>query len=84
MVRFVIGLFLEGLIAGAVLRTLLPGEQDWSIGKTIGIGLVSWFLLGFILRVIFGALAALVLPLLILGGAYLFFAGRRGGARRRR
>jgi hypothetical protein len=83
MVRFLIGLFLEGLIAGAVLRALLPGEQDWSIGKTIGVGLVSWFLLGIILRIIFGALAALVLPLLILGGAYLYFVGRRGGAQRR-
>jgi len=55
MVRFIIGLFLEGLIAGAVLRALLPGEQDWSIGKTIGIGLAGWLVLGFILRVIFGA-----------------------------
>ena len=83
MVRFVIGLFLEGLIAGAVLRALLPGEQDGSIGKPVGIGLAGWLVLGFILRVIFGALAALVLPFLLLGGAYLYFAGRRGGANRR-
>jgi len=83
MVRFLIGLFLEGLIAGAALRALIPGEQDWSIGKTIGIGLVSWLALGIILRIIFGALAALVLPLLLLGGVYLYFAGRRGGAHRR-
>lgn len=80
MVRFLIGLTLEGLIAGAVLRALIPGEQDWSIAKTIGIGLVSWFALGIILRIIFGALAALVLPVLLLGGAYLYFAGRRGRA----
>jgi hypothetical protein len=38
---------------------------------------------GLVLRAIFGTLTALILPLLVLGGVYLFVAQRRGGARRR-
>ena len=49
---------------------------------TIGIGVVGWLVIGFVLKALFGMLVGLLIPLLILGGAYLFLARRQGGARR--
>jgi hypothetical protein len=83
MIGFILGLFVQGALFGVALRAVLPGEQRWTIAQTVGIGIVGWMVLGFVLRAIFGALTALVLPLLVLGGVYLFVAQRRGGARRR-
>jgi hypothetical protein len=85
VIGFVLGLVVQGAIFGVALRAILPGEQDWSVGQTVSIGVVGWLVLGFILRAIFGALVGLLIPLLILGGAYLFVMSRRtGGAGRRR
>jgi hypothetical protein len=84
VIGFVLGLLVQGAIFGVALRAILPGEQQWSIGQTVGIGVVGWLVLGFILRAIFGALVGLLIPLLILGGAYLFIMSRRGGGARRR
>ena len=83
MIGFVLGLLIQGALFGVALRAILPGEQRWTMGQTVGIGVVGWLVLGFFLRAIFGVLTGLVLPLLILGGAYLYVAQRRGGARRR-
>jgi hypothetical protein len=83
MISFVLGLLLQGMLFGVALRAILPGEQRWTIAQTVGIGVVGWLVIGFVLRAIFGAVTALLLPLLILGGVYLFVAQRRGGARRR-
>jgi len=80
MIRFLIGLFLEGLIFGAVVRAILPGEQNWTIGQTIAIGVIGWVALGILFRVVLGVVAGLVLPLLLLGGAALYLSRRRGGA----
>jgi len=80
MIRFLIGLFLEGLIFGAVVRAILPGEQNWTIGQTIAIGVIGWVALGILFRVVLGLVAGLVLPLLLLGGAALYLRRRRGGA----
>ncbi len=82
MIGFVLGLVIQGALFGVALRAILPGEQRWTIAQTIGIGVVGWLVIGFVLRAIFGALFGLLLPLLILGGVYLFVAQRRGGARR--
>ena len=82
MVGFVLGLCVQGLIFGVALRAILPGEQKWTIPQTLGIGVVGWLVIGFILKALFGMLVGLLIPLLILGGAYLFFMSRRGGARR--
>jgi hypothetical protein len=82
MVGFVLGLVVQGLIFGVALRAILPGEQKWTIPQTVGIGVVGWLVIGFVLKALFGALVGLLIPLLILGGAYLFFVSRRGGARR--
>jgi len=80
MIRFLIGLFLEGLIFGAVVRAILPGEQNWTIGQTIAVGVIGWVALGILFRVMLGVVAGLVLPLLLLGGAALYLSRRRGGA----
>jgi hypothetical protein len=82
MTGFVLGLLVQGALFGIALRAVLPGDQRWTIAQTVGIGIVGWMVIGFVLRAVFGALTALVLPLLILGGVYLFVA-QRGGARRR-
>ena len=83
MIGFVLGLLLQGALFGVALRAELPGEQTWTIGQTVGIGIVGWMVLGFVMRAIFGALTGLLLPLLLLGGVYLWVTSRRGGARRR-
>jgi hypothetical protein len=84
MIGFVLGLLVQGAVFGVVLRALLPGEQQWSVGQTVGIGVIGWLVLGFVLRAIFGALFGLLIPLLLLGGAYLVVMSRRGGTARRR
>ena len=83
MFGFVLGLLVQGALFGVALRAILPGEQRWTMGQTVGIGVVGWLVIGFFLRALFGALTGLIAPLLILGGAYLYVAQRRGGARRR-
>ena len=84
MVGFVVTLLIEGLIGGVALRAVLPGEQNWTIGQTLAIGVVTWFLVGLALQVLVGAIVGLVLPLLVVGGLCLWVASRRrGGARRR-
>jgi hypothetical protein len=82
MFGFVLGLLVQGALFGVALRAVLPGEQRWTIAQTVGVGIVGWMVIGFVLRAVFGALTALILPLLVLGGVYLFVA-QRGGARRR-
>jgi hypothetical protein len=84
MIRVILGLVVEGALGGVALRAALPGEQNWSIPQTLGYGLVAWVAVGIVLKLIFGAVAALLLPALILGGIYLYAAGRRGGRGRRR
>ena len=82
MIGFVLGLLVQGALFGVALRAILPGEQTWTVGQTVGIGIVGWMVLGFVLRAIFGVLAGLLLPLLILGGVYLWVSQKRGRARR--
>ena len=84
MIGFVLGLLVQGALFGVALRAILPGEQTWTVGQTVGVGIVGWMILGFVLRAIFGALTGLLLPLLLLGGAYLWVASRRSGGARRR
>ena len=82
MIKLVLGLLIQGALFGVALRAIIPGEQRWTIAQTVGIGIAGWMVFGLVLRAIFGTLTALILPLLVLGGVYLFVAQRRGGARR--
>jgi hypothetical protein len=84
MIGFVLGLLVQGALFGVALRAILPGEQTWTIGQTVGIGIAGWMIFGFVLRALFGALTGLLLPLLILGGVYLWVSQRRSGRARRR
>ena len=77
MIRFIIGLCIEGLIGGAALRAILPGEQDWSLGQTFAIGLVTWLVVGLAIRVVLGVVAGLILPIVLIGGAVLYLNRRR-------
>lgn len=82
MIGFVLGLVVQGLLFGVALRAVLPGRQRWTLGQTLGAGIAGWLVVGFVLRAIFGVLTGLLLPLLVLGGVYLYITQRRGGVRR--
>jgi hypothetical protein len=77
MIRFILGLCIEGAIGGVALRAILPGEQNWSIGQTLLIGLAAWFILGILIRIVFGVVAGLILPIVLIGGAALYLSRRR-------
>lgn len=83
MVGFVTTLLFQGVLWGVGIRAILPGEQRWTIPQTIGIGVVVSLTIGFVFRAILSAVFGLIVPLLLLGGIYLFFAGRRRGPSRR-
>jgi len=77
MIRFIVGLCIEGLIGGVALRAVLPGEQNWSIGQTFAIGLVTWLVVGIVIRIVLGVVAGLILPIVLIGGAALYLSRRR-------
>jgi hypothetical protein len=77
MIRFILGLVIEGLIGGVALRAILPGEQNWSIGQTLAIGIVAWLVIGIVIRVVLGVVAGLILPILLIGGAALYLSRKR-------
>jgi uncharacterized membrane protein YeaQ/YmgE (transglycosylase-associated protein family) len=74
---FVLALLLQGLLFGVVLRAVLPGQQRWSIGQTVIIGAVGWWVLGFIVRVLLGGLATVMVWLALIGGTSWFLLRRR-------
>lgn len=78
MIGTIVGLLIEGVIFGVVVRALIPGEQTWTIPQTVGVGVIGWLVLGIILKIIFGAFVALLLPVLLFGGAFLLIRGRLG------
>jgi hypothetical protein len=86
MIGFVVTLCIEGLIGGVVLRAILPGEQQWSIGQTFAFGLIAWVVAGLVFRAIFGVIFGLILPIVVIGGLVLLVSRRRlsrgGGGRR--
>jgi uncharacterized membrane protein YeaQ/YmgE (transglycosylase-associated protein family) len=92
MLGFIIGMVILGLIAGALARLLVPGEDPMGIGGTILLGVVGSFVGGFLGDVFFrsdsedlglhpasllGSIVGAVLVLLL----YRWFAG--SGRRRR-
>jgi uncharacterized membrane protein YeaQ/YmgE (transglycosylase-associated protein family) len=53
MLGLIITLVIVGLIAGALVRLLVPGKQRMSIGMTIVLGIVGSFVGGFLGYVLF-------------------------------
>ncbi len=65
MIGSIIGTLIMGTIIGFGGRAILPGGQDIGLGKTIGLGVVSAFLvgmltsgLGTIMSIILGSVVA--------------------------
>lgn len=65
MIASIIGTLIMGTIIGFGGRAVLPGAQDIGLGKTVGLGVISAFVVGlilgsvnFILAIIVGSLVA--------------------------
>lgn len=52
---WIIGIIIVGLIAGALARLIVPGEDPMGIGGTLVLGLVGSLIGGFLGFLIFGA-----------------------------
>lgn len=87
----IIGWIVLGLIAGAIAKAVMPGNDPGGIIVTMLIGIVGAILGGFIGNALFGGglgnffdlrtwLLAIVGSLILLA-IYRMVAGRRGGAR---
>ena len=53
MIGFILWMLLLGLIAGAVARALVPGDDSMGIGATILLGIVGSFVGGFLANALF-------------------------------
>lgn len=53
MIGFIIGLIVIGLIAGALARLLVPGDDPMGIGATIVLGIIGSFIGGFLWNALF-------------------------------
>lgn len=53
MLGFILWMLLLGLIAGAVARAVVPGEDPMGIGGTIVLGIIGSFVGGFLADVLF-------------------------------
>ena len=53
MVGFIIWMLVLGLIAGAVARLLVPGDDPMGIGGTILLGIIGSFVGGFLANALF-------------------------------
>lgn len=75
-IGWVIGAVITGAIVGALGRLILPGGQDIGIAKTIGLGVVSSFIVGLVLSGVNGILAIIIAALVAAG---LLWLGIRQG-----
>lgn len=53
MIGFILWMLLLGLIAGAVARAVVPGDDSMGIGATILLGIVGSFVGGFLANALF-------------------------------
>ncbi len=72
----IIGTLIVGAIVGFLGRAILPGAQDIGLAKTVGLGVVSAFVVGLILGNV-NAILAIVVGGLVAAG--LLWLGIRQG-----
>lgn len=94
MIGFILWMLLLGLIAGAVARAVVPGDDPMGIGGTILLGIVGSFVGGFLANALFvdgdqegfgpagiiGSILGAIVVLLV----YRMATRRGGGVGRRR
>lgn len=71
-----IGTIIVGGIVGALGRAILPGGQDIGIAKTIGLGVISAFIVGLVLGNV-NAILAIIVSAVVAAG--LLWLGIRQG-----
>lgn len=72
----IIGTIIVGAIVGALGRLILPGGQDIGLVKTIGLGVVSAFIVGLVLGSV-NAIVAIIVSAFVAAG--LLWLGIRQG-----
>ncbi|MDH4280423.1 MAG: GlsB/YeaQ/YmgE family stress response membrane protein [Acidimicrobiia bacterium] len=72
----IIGTIIVGAIVGALGRLILPGGQDIGLVKTIGLGVVSAFVVGLVLGSV-NAVVAIIVSAVVAAG--LLWLGIRQG-----
>lgn len=72
----VIGAVIVGAIVGFLGRLILPGGQDIGLAKTVGLGIISSFIVGLVLSGVNGILAIIISALVAAG---LLWLGIRQG-----
>jgi len=72
----IIGTIIVGAIVGALGRLILPGGQDIGLVKTIGLGVVSAFIVGLVLGSV-NAVVAIIVSAVVAAG--LLWLGIRQG-----
>lgn len=55
MLMFIVVMLVIGLVAGALARAVVPGDDSMSVGGTILLGIVGSFVGGFLGWALFGA-----------------------------
>ena len=92
MLAFIVVLLIEGWIAGAVARLVVPGRDQMSLLKTTGLGIVGSFVGGFLQNLVFlhsvslfalhpaGILGSIIGSIIVLLLSRVF--GKRGRVRR--
>jgi len=92
VIGFILWMLLLGLVAGAVARALVPGDDSMGIGATILLGIVGSFVGGFLANALFqpgdqegfgpaGVIGSILGAIVVL---LLVRAVNRGGSRSRR
>lgn len=72
----IIGTIIVGAIVGALGRLILPGGQDIGLVKTVGLGVVSAFIVGLVLGSV-NAVVAIIVSAVVAAG--LLWLGIRQG-----
>ena len=84
MIRYLLGLFISGLIVGALGRLAIPGPNPMSLPMTALVGVGGMLIGGLIGAVLFGRSGGLILGVLCSAAIVYFMQRREVGAGPRR